>query len=224
VFVHREHVGDRVTIAFTDVHLDLSEDAPALAESLRFLEDALGVEVARMRQMHGAAVADVDAVGAEPPEADGLVTTVPGVALLTRAADCVPVLLADQESGVVGAAHAGRLGTMLGVVTRVVERMRSAGAGEITAWVGPHICGRCYEVPEEMREEVAAVVSATRGETRWGTPSLDLGAGVVAQLEAADCTVVDLGQCTYERPELPSYRRDGSVAGRFGGLVWLTRE
>jgi len=187
--------------------------------------------VVRVRQVHGAAVHVADrpwldrqrAAGAqaEVPEADGLVTDVPGTALLLRVADCVPVLLADPGHRVVGAAHAGRLGLVGGVVPATVRRMRDLGAEQIVAWVGPHICGRCYEVPEEMRREVAAAVPEAEAETSWGTPAVDVGAGVAAQLGAAQVEVVDASRCTREHEELWSYRRDGDAAGRLGGLVWV---
>jgi YfiH family protein len=222
VFAHRESRPGgtrRAQLAFTDVHLDLAETAVGLDDSLSYLEDSLGVRIARMHQVHGREVAAGDP--AVVPEADGLVTDRPGVALLVRVADCVPVLLSDPTAGVVGVAHAGRNGMALGVVTQTVERMRALGAEDIGAWVGPHICGRCYEVPDEMRAEVAATVPASYSETRWGTAGLDLGAGVAAQLEEAGCEVVRFDRCTLEHAQLHSYRRDGVASGRCGGLVWI---
>jgi polyphenol oxidase len=141
--------------------------------------------------------------------------------LMVRAADCVPLLLADAAAGVVGAAHAGRLGLAAGVVLRTVERMRELGASEVTAWVGPHVCGACYEVPAELQREVGAVVPASVATTSWGTPALDLGAGVRAQLEDAGVAVVDVARCTRESRDLFSFRRDGERAGRLAGLVRL---
>ena len=104
-------------------------------------------------------------------------TARPGVVLAVRAADCVPVLLADPDAGVIGAAHAGRPGLVAEVVPHTVAAMRALGAADITAWVGPHVCGACYEVPAEMQAEVVAVEPAAGATTSWGTPSLDLGAG-----------------------------------------------
>lgn len=182
--------------------------------------------VVRMRQVHAADVVTVDSAWladapADPPEVDGLVTDMPGVALLVRAADCVPVLLADVERGVLGAAHAGRLGLVQGVVPGTVARMRELGAERIVAWVGPHVCGHCYEVPAAMREEVAAVVPESFAETSWGTPAVDVGSGILAQLRAQDVEVVDASSCTLENDDLHSYRREGEAAGRIGGLVWV---
>ena len=133
----------------------------------------------------------------------------------------MPVLLADPEAGVVGAAHAGRPGLVAGVVPRTVEAMRERGATAIRAWVGPHVCGRCYEVPEQMRSDVAAVVPESFAETSWGTPAVDIGAGVVAQLTALGVASVDASRCTREDDDLYSYRRQGRESGRLGGLVWV---
>jgi YfiH family protein len=217
--------GSRVDVAFTDVTLDLGEgsdaDVERLADALSRLEAACGARPVRMHQVHGADVQTVERLPeSTPAKADALVTTQPGLALMARAADCVPVLLADVEAGIVGAAHSGRLGLVAGVVPAAVARMRELGASDLTAWVGPHICGRCYEVPAAMRDEVAALVPESRAETSWGTPSLDIGAGVVAQLASAGVATITVDRCTLEDPALHSYRRDGAAAGRFAGVIW----
>jgi YfiH family protein len=213
-----------VEVAFTDATLDVGDRAAddVRRAALAAVAEATGARPVIMRQVHGADVVVTDGSGDAPPTCDALVTTTPGVALLARAADCVPVLLADPAAGIVAAAHAGRPGLAAGVVPAVVASMRGLGASGITAWVGPHVCGACYEVPATMRDEVAAVVPASRSETSWGTPALDLGAGVHAQLAAAGVADVrDVGGCTRESPDLPSYRRDGDAATRFAGVAWL---
>jgi YfiH family protein len=227
VLVERDLLVGRfaVEVGFTDRRLALGDaaDADARAAALAEVGDATGARPQVMRQVHGTVVRRVGAAAEEPPEADGLVSDEVGVALLTRAADCVPVLLADAEAGVVGAAHAGRPGVAAGVVPLVVAEMHALGAEALTAWVGPHVCGGCYEVPAQLRDEVAAVVPETWATTTWGTPALDLGAGVRAQLAAAGCTVRVVAGCTREDVRWPSYRRDGGAAGRFAGVVWRSR-
>ena len=196
---------------------DASDGSPDRAQSPMLV---------RMRQVHGADVqvvdhAWLDSKPAQPPVADGLVTDVPGVVLLVRVADCVPLLLADLERQVVGVAHAGRPGLVEGIVPSTVARMRDLGATRIVAWVGPHVCGRCYEVPAALREEVAAEVPESFAQTSWGTPAVDVGAGVVAQLKSEGVEVVDASRCTLEDDDLFSYRRQGAASGRLGGLVWI---
>jgi len=228
VFSYRDHrEGDvRVDVAFTDSTIDLQGLRPGFETELPRLEKACGVRLARVNQVHGDGVLVVHEPGPPPredvPTADALVTTTPGLGLMVRIADCVPVLLADPGRGVVGAVHAGRAGVLLGVVGRAVERMRAEGAEDLVAWVGPHVCGECYEVPEQMRAEVAARVPQTYAVTRWGTPSLDLGAGVRAQLDELGVGVTEVGRCTLEDPRLHSHRRDGADAGRMAGLVWMS--
>lgn len=219
-----------VEVAFTDATLDVQGTRPGFAATLGQLVEVTGVTgVARSNQVHGDVVVHVDAPSPPPqappsqfPDADGLVTTVPGLALMVRVADCVPVLLADPRAGVVGTAHAGRMGMVAGLVERTVEQMAARGARRLRAWVGPHVCGECYEVPEDLRDEVERQRPGTAGTTRWGTPAIDVGAGVRLQLEALGVEVSETGGCTREEPRLHSYRRDGAASGRLAGLVWLT--
>jgi YfiH family protein len=199
-------------------------DQPAAkAENLRRLvEDfAPGDVVCDLYQVHGADVVLASPERVERPHADGIVATEAGLMLLVRAADCVPVLLVAPDEGIVGAAHSGRPGMVHGVAPATVRRMRALGAGRVEAWLGPHVCGRCYEVPEQMRSDVASAVPESYGETSWGTPSVDLGAGIRAQLEELEVVVHDESRCTRESPDLYSYRRDGQGAGRLAGVVRL---
>lgn len=226
MFVYRDtREGDvRVDVAFTDSTLDLQGLREDFPELLARVEGEIGVPLARLSQVHGDQVLVVErpmALG-EVPSGDALVTTTRGLGLMIRVADCVPVVLADVDAGVIGAVHSGRPGMVLDIATRTVEVMRAHGASRIRAWIGPHVCGGCYEVPGPMRDEVAALVPAARATTSWGTPALDLGAGVCSQLERAAVEVIEVGGCTREDPGLHSYRRDGARAGRFAGLVWMS--
>lgn len=237
MFWHRLELG-RARVAFTDRHGGVSstpfeslnlgfragDDPEAVERNFGRVADGLGLQpnsIVSMRQVHGGDTSFVSAAPATPPTADGLITNEPGLALCVRVADCAPVLLADQSVGVVGCAHAGRVGLAAGVVPSIVAAMRELGADQITAFVGPHVCGSCYEVPAALRAEVAAVVPQAYSTTSWGTPALDLGAGVRSQLVAAACEVVETGGCTMESSDLFSYRREGRRSGRQAGLVSL---
>ncbi len=221
-----------------------ADDPAHLVANVAALRAGLGVDrIALVHQVHGAQVVEIDRAAAEQiddqtvlseptgaagpipsarrmPTADAMVTRLPAVALAIRVADCLPVMLADPAAGVIGAAHAGRAGLLGGVLPAVVARMRGLGARDIAGWIGPHICGSCYEVPRPMAEEVWATHPATRATTSWGTPSLDLGAEALAQLEELGVTAVGLDPCTRESPELFSHRRDPG-SGRLAGLVWI---
>lgn len=237
-------LGQGVTAAFTDRYggvsappydeLNLgvgSEDVPeAVAENRRRAAAALGLDPDRvvwMRQVHGDNVVRVERpFGAAAPGVDGLVTTVPALALAVLAADCAPVLLADPVARVVGVAHAGRPGMARGVVPALMAHMELAGAtpSRVVAAIGPAVCGRCYEVPAQMREEVAARVPAAWCTTRKGTPGLDVRRGIVSQLRQAGVDrVTQDPRCTMESPDMYSYRRNGRT-GRFAGFLWLDPE
>lgn len=189
------------------------------------VEAAVGVPILNAFQVHGTRVLTVDhdtdprALASEP--ADALVTTSRGLGVAVRVADCVPVLLADAEVGVVGVAHAGRVGLGAGVLVATVERMAELGSGRITAWIGPHICGECYEVPARMRAEFVAGLAGAAAMTSWGTPSLDLGAAAAAQLSELGCRVIRVDPCTRTTPTLHSHRRDAERAGRQAAVAWL---
>lgn len=240
MFAYQDVLG-RVEVAFTDRHGGVSQgpfaslnlasrtedDTAAVTRNMAIVEEAFTGGDHRtlvlMDQVHGAEVHVVDEASLPSTTArrvDALVSDLSGVVLGVRIADCVPVLLADADAGVVGAAHAGRPGLVAGVVPAVVAAMRERGARRLRAWVGPHVCGSCYEVPEQMRDEVAAVAPESRAETSWGTPALDIGAGVLAQLRRDDVEVVDASRCTIEHDDLYSYRRQGTASGRLAGLIW----
>lgn len=236
MFYWRQQTG-RVSWAFTDRHggtsagdfdsLNLGglvgDDAAAVQDNRARVARAVGVEpdhLLFMQQCHGAEVVVVDRPwdAGGPPPADGLVTATAGLALAALVADCTPVLLADVEAGVVGAVHAGRPGMMGGIVGVAVERMRELGARELSAVVGPSICARCYEVPEELRAAAAAVAPEASARSWSGTPAIDVAAGVVAQLVANNVAVQWVPGCAREDESLFSYRRDGRT-GRYAGVV-----
>ncbi|MFM9615312.1 peptidoglycan editing factor PgeF [Streptomyces niveiscabiei] len=206
----------------------VGDDPAAVLSNRELAAKSLGLDPASvvwMNQVHGA---DAEVVtepwGAKPvPEVDAIVTARRGLPLAVLTADCVPVLLADPVAGVAAAAHAGRPGMVKGVVASAVRAMTGLGAepARIVARTGPAVCGRCYEVPSQMRAEVAALEPAAHAETGWGTPAVDVAAGVHAQLERLG--VRDRAQspvCTLESHDHFSYRRDGAT-GRLAGYVWL---
>lgn len=207
----------------------VGDDPAAVGANRERAARRLGLDPARvvwMNQVHGRDVAVVDGpwgADAEIPAVDAVVTARRGLPLAVLTADCTPVLLADPVAGVVGAAHAGRPGLVAGVVPAAVEAMVALGAqpSRITAHTGPAVCGRCYEVPEAMRAEVAEAVPGAWSETGWGTPAVDVTGGVHAQLAALGVTDRHSSSyCTLESGDHFSYRRDRTT-GRLAGYVWL---
>lgn len=203
----------------------VGDDPSAVEQNRAAVARSLGLQRDRllfMNQCHGSEVVVVHGPWDETgiPAADGMVTTQHGLGLAVLVADCTPVLLADPEAGVIGAVHAGRPGMTAGIIDRAVSAMRQEGAQRLVAAVGPSVCGRCYEVPEDMRAAAAAVTPEAATVSWTGTPAIDVAAAVVAQLRANDVAVHWVPGCTRESEALYSYRRDGRT-GRFAGIVRL---
>lgn len=194
------------------------------------VEGVMGVpsgSTAFVEQIHSADVVDADGAGWGDGPArvgDAIVSADGAQPLAIMVADCLPVVLVDPVTGATAVAHAGRRGLLDGVLQNTLDRLealRPAAAEPIRAWIGPGVCGRCYEVPEQMRAESAAVLPETSATTSWGTPSLDLPAGAASVLAARGVDVHRVELCTVEDERLFSHRR-APGRGRFTGLVWRT--
>jgi polyphenol oxidase len=200
----------------------VGDESPAVVENRARLDRWAGAPVVFATQAHGRTVVQVTGAGS-PGEADVLVTRTAGVAVGVYVADCVPLLLADPVARVVAAVHAGRPGLAAGVVQAALDALVAAGAepSRTRAALGPSIAGVSYEVPADMRAAVAAQVPEAEATTSWGTPALDLPAGVEAVLRAAGVVHVQVdGRDTFRDPTLFSYRRSHPT-GRFAGVVRL---
>ncbi|MET7474508.1 peptidoglycan editing factor PgeF [Streptomyces sp. NPDC005648] len=229
-FAFTDRWGGVSAVPYEELNLGgaVGDDPGAVRTNRELAAKSLGLgpdRVVWMNQVHGKEVAVVDGPWGERPvpEVDAVVTARRGLALAVLTADCTPVLLADPVAGVVAAAHAGRPGMIAGVVPAALRAMTELGAdpARIVARTGPAVCGRCYEVPEAMRADVAGIEPAAYSETSWGTPAVDVTAGVHAQLERFG--VRDREQspvCTLESADHFSYRRDRTT-GRLAGYVWL---
>ena len=181
--------------------------------------------------MHGADVVDACTVGPGQPvrTGDASVTGQPGVVCAILTADCLPVLFADLEGKVVGAAHAGWRGLAGGVLGETLRAMRARGAGEITAWMGPAIGPQAFEVGEDVRD---AFLAAMPGEATLAAfkPKFDQPVKFLADMFTLARLMLALdgvtrvhggGMCTFSAPErFYSYRRD-HVTGRQASLIWL---
>ncbi|WP_284751770.1 polyphenol oxidase family protein [Arthrobacter sp. efr-133-R2A-120] len=228
MFWWRKEVRPGISVAFSDddagnLALHVADNPDNVMVRRARLEAAAGLGERRfqyMNQVHGKAVEFI-AAHSDGPTADAMVST--GQPLAVMVADCVPIVLLgevpDETDRVLAVVHAGRPGVAADIVSATVAEMRNRGAATISAWLGPSICGECYEVPEQLRADVAAAVPETWSTTSWGTPALDLPAGVRSQLKALDVRVEYSGECTRETSRLYSYRRDQQT-GRFAGLVW----
>jgi hypothetical protein len=203
--------------------------------------------LARVHQVHGR---DVDVLRREDrwpggtgtrPAADILVSDDPGVALAVQVADCIPLLVADPETGAAAAAHAGWrgiAGDVPGATVRALAKEFGARPPHLVAAAGPSIGPCCYEVGPEVREALAAAGGAAHGAGRWLSPSgltppglrprpghamLDLWQALEDQLVAAGVAPGNIHVarlCTACHPrEYWSYRRDGAGTGRLAGVI-----
>ena len=168
-----------------------------------------------MHQTHSDLVLVVDGSEGEPM-CDALVTRSKGVALAAMAADCMPVTFTSDW--VVGIAHVGRVGLVKGIAQKTVEVMHGLGAGKISAFIGPSICAKCYEVSPDMYEEVTTLIPSTA--TSFELHSLDLQSGVTTQLESLGVEVENVGICTLENSDYFSFR-GGDLSARQAGIISL---
>ena len=202
-------------VARLNVGTGCGDDPAAVAENIRRATAAVltGAALSRVYQVHSAI-----AVVAEPwpmdgrPKADALVTDQPGLLLGIVTADCAPVLLADREARVIGAAHAGWRGAIEGVTDTTISLMETLGArrDRIVASVGPCIAQDSYEVDLGFRDRFLAANPANARFFRDApTPHFDLEAYVLARLGAAGIAAAEgVGLDTYaDSDRFFSYRR-----------------
>ncbi len=201
-----------------NVGLGSQDDPATIAENRARAVAAVapGASLVTLFQVHSAdAIAVTHAFAdAQRPHADALVTDRPGLALGILTADCTPVLFADPDAGVIGAAHAGWKGAFGGILEATLARMESLGAdrARILAAVGPTIARRSYEVDDGF---LARFTAADPANERFFTPArpghhwFDLEAYVLSRLAAAGVTRVEaLGLDTYSQPDrFYSFRR-----------------
>lgn len=175
-------------------------------------------QVQFMNQIHGDTFNVVNQRSDIDPTCDALITTTAGLGLAVLVADCIPLLLSSAT--VAAAVHVGRKGLVNSIALKVVDEMRRLGATAIHAQLGTSICGRCYEVPQAMADEVARTHPAAHALTRDGTPALDLPKALIADLVSQAVTYEASTQCTLENNEYFSYRRH-NITGRNAGVIWL---
>jgi polyphenol oxidase len=183
------------------------DDPDRVRENRARVERLTGGRLAAVRQVHGTDVVEADPETAL--DADGQVTTQPGVAAIALVADCLPIALVAPEG--VGMLHAGWRGLAGGVSANGVARLRQLGAERIAAAIGPGAGPCCYEVGDEVH-----AAFGTSGRT------VDLKALARERLSEAGVEAVhDCGLCTvHDRERFFSHRRDHGVTGRQEGVAW----
>lgn len=199
------------------------DDPAAVAENRRRLECLLPGPPQWLNQVHGTRV--IASHEWRPGiEADAAWTDRPGRVLAIQTADCLPVLVADREGRVAGAAHAGWRGLAAGVLERLIGAL-PVSPGDVQAWIGPGIGAGAFEVGPEVREAFLAVDAGLGGHFRPGREDrwlADLKGIAADRLAAAGIArVFDCGLCTHaDAGRFFSFRRDGTC-GRMASLIWL---
>jgi hypothetical protein len=193
--------------ASLNVGLGSSDDRAAVLENRRCAVEAVapGAALVTLRQVHSATVIPVTTPFADDarPHADAMVTATPGLALGILTADCAPILLADAEANVIGAAHSGWKGALADIGPATVAAMVALGAraDRIVAAIGPTIAQRSYEVDTAFQDRFCAADPAREAFFRDGKPGhcqFDLEGFIAARLGAAGVrTVVAMGVDTY---------------------------
>jgi len=212
------------TMSLGTMGLTQAPDPDAVMASRRQFARAIGIEAEPLTvagAVHGAGVARVDEHKDVIRGVDALVTDRRGIALFATYADCYPIVLWDPEHRCVALVHAGWRGTMARVGPAALNAMRDeygSDPAHIKVGIGPGICGRCYEVGEEVAGQFDRELVR---EGEGGRFLLDLAAANRSQLEDEGVIEVHvMGLCTKETDYLPSHRRspDGT---RFGAIVAL---
>jgi hypothetical protein len=217
------------TVALGSMGLTGATDPEDVIQRRQQLAEEVGFDLDRSLmtvQEHGANVATFHRRQPEGGQCvfstDALATDVPGQAIVTYHADCFPLLFVDTSRGVVAGAHAGWRGTLAGVATRTAQSLQAAYGswpGQIDVLIGPGICGRCYQVGDDIAQQFAArygredrYLASDRGDVR-----LDLAALLRLQLEDAGVApdrIRSSGWCTREQDRWFSHR-----AGRVGRFL-----
>jgi polyphenol oxidase len=186
---------------------------------------ALPADPSWLNQVHGTEVIDLDtrSTGNAPATADASIATLPGRVCAVMVADCLPVLFASRDGKRIAAAHAGWRGMVAGVLERTVAALGVAPS-ELSAWLGPAISQRHFEVGEEVRQAFigtdagAAACFSPNERGRWQADLVGLARRRLAALGVG--SISGGAWCTYaDREQFYSYRRDGK-GGRMAALIW----
>jgi YfiH family protein len=209
--------------ASLNLGLRTGDDAAAVARNRGRLRSVLPQEPKWLRQVHGSAVIDADAVAASAPEADASVARSPGTVCAVLIADCVPVLFSNRAGSVVAVAHAGWRGLAHGVIERTLAAIGEEPS-ELVAYLGPGIGPGAFEVGAEVREaflararEDAAAFSP-HAPGKWLADLFMLARNRLQRAGVGETS--GGGMCTYSDPaRFFSYRRDRTT-GRMAALIW----
>ena len=210
------------TLELGSMGLTHAPDPAAVHANRRLFAKSLGLDpdtITVAGAVHGADVARIAEPQSTVNGVDALITDRPGIALFATYADCYPIVIWDPVHKAAGLVHAGWRGTETRVAQATLQVMQDAFGSQpqdLIAGIGPGICGRCYEVGEEVASHFDEAFRTTKDDGKF---LLDLAAANRAQLhESGVAKVFDIGICTKETAYLPSHRREADGT-RFGAIV-----
>ncbi|MDF2529365.1 MAG: hypothetical protein K0Q57_245 [Gammaproteobacteria bacterium] len=200
-------------------------DQPGLVQQNRqLLYDLIGLraEPHWLKQVHGKDIKLITSPYVKPVDADAAITSLKNQACIIMTADCLPILLCDQDGDAVAAIHAGWRGLAAGVIQDVVTSM-PCPTSKLLAWFGPAISQAKFEVGGEVYDAFGELYQqAFKSSQRKGHYMADLYHIAKIQLEQLGVTAIYGGEhCTYSDPQFYSYRRDKGVTGRMASLIWI---
>lgn len=169
-----------------------------------------------MNQVHGNEVVEVDSETSGIITADAIITQSKLIGLAVLTADCIPLLVEGERF--IAAVHVGRKGLVSGIIPKVISELKNRGEAQLRSWIGPAICGDCYEVSLEMYREVIA--THPQAATTEAQHSLNLPRAAQSQLDALGVSVKNFNICTVESPHHYSYRQSPTT-GRMAGIISL---
>lgn len=199
----------------------VGDDSNAVLQNRESLASQISKNVVYPVACHGTEFAQVvDKSLEDISEVDALITSEKNIALAILSADCASILIYAEEIQQIAAIHAGWRGMNNAILPKVLSHLINNGAKSFKAVIGPSICANCYRVSRERYLEVQSMVPSAAKITSEGKYCIDIQAGLISQFLQYEITPELVNICTFENPDVYSYRRDG-ITGRFASAIWF---
>ncbi|WP_022670618.1 peptidoglycan editing factor PgeF [Hippea alviniae] len=177
-------------------------------------------EIALLNQVHSNTIVEYDD---KIHDADGIFTDRTGVFLAIKFADCTPIMFLDRKNGFIGAAHAGWRGTHLKISVKMVEFFIEKGSKpeDIIVSIGPHICGNCYEIKDDVAEKFdGRFIKKSNGRLYLNLSEANINQLINSGIPKGN--IKNLSMCTFEDKRFFSYRRDKTCGRNIGGVMLIS--
>lgn len=222
------NISDKCGILFSKDCIDFKIDSSNFKINMKKLKEALKVDdIGFLKQIHSDIIMDYNG---EVVEGDSIITSNKNIALGVFTADCVPIMLCDEQKGVIAAVHSGWKGTEKNILGKTIDKMIKeyhCKKDDIAAFIGPHIQKCCYEVSEDLIDKFKNIETYKKDLINEGR-YLDLNACILSTLKEKGVLIKNIYNtktCTYCEKEhsLHSYRRDKELAGRIFSVIYFNK-